>query len=120
MIGSKEELFRTVKCKDLKFHIKNILNVRAYKETDKKLWENFIDRQLRDTQYIARKSREILQKVCNNVTTTEGGVTAKLRNVWGWNDVLMNLQMPKYKDWGKPLSKNGQGSRQKRKHQKKK
>lgn len=67
-------------------------------ETDKKLWENFIDRQLRDTQYISRKAREILQKVCNNVTTTEGGVTSKLRNLWGWDDVLMNLQMPKYKE----------------------
>lgn len=66
-------------------------------ETDKKLWESFIDRQLRDTQYIARKSRGILQRVCNNVTATEGGVTAKLRNVWGWDDVLMNLQLPKYK-----------------------
>jgi CRISPR-associated endonuclease Csn1 len=67
-------------------------------ETDKKLWENFIDRQLRETQYIARKSKEILQKICNNVTATEGGVTSKLRDLWGWNDVLMNLQMPKFKE----------------------
>lgn len=69
-------------------------------ETDKKLWENFIDRQLRDSQYIARKSREILLKICNKVNTTEGSVTAKLRDLWGWNDVLMNLQMPKYRDLG--------------------
>ncbi|HCM35609.1 MAG TPA: type II CRISPR RNA-guided endonuclease Cas9 [Chryseobacterium sp.] len=87
-------------------------------ETDKKLWENFIDRQLRDTQYISRKSREILQKVCNNVTTTEGGVTAKLRNLWGWDDVLMNLQMPKYKELGQTVTKEWTSEHGKRKHQK--
>lgn len=87
-------------------------------ETDKKIWENFIDRQLRDTQYISRKSREILQKVCNNVTTTEGGVTAKLRNIWGWDDVLMNLQMPKYKELGQTVIKEWTSDHGKRKHQK--
>lgn len=87
-------------------------------ETDKKLWENFIDRQLRDTQYISRKSREILQKVCNNVTTTEGGVTAKLRNLWGWDDVLMNLQMSKYKELGQTVIKEWSSEHGKRKHQK--
>ncbi len=87
-------------------------------ETDKKLWENFIDRQLKDTQYISRKAREILQKVCNNVTTTEGGVTAKLRNLWGWDDVLMNLQMPKYKELGQTVTKEWTSEHGKRKHQK--
>ncbi|UKB81534.1 type II CRISPR RNA-guided endonuclease Cas9 [Chryseobacterium sp. MEBOG07] len=87
-------------------------------ETDKKLWENFIDRQLRDTQYISRKSREILQKVCNNITTTEGGVTAKLRNLWGWDDVLMNLQMPKYRELGQTIIKEWTSEHGKRKHQK--
>ncbi|RRQ45891.1 type II CRISPR RNA-guided endonuclease Cas9 [Chryseobacterium sp. SC28] len=87
-------------------------------ETDKKLWENFIDRQLRDTQYISRKAREILQKICNNVTTTEGGVTAKLRNLWGWDDVLMNLQMPKYRELGQTVIKEWTSEHGKRKHQK--
>lgn len=67
-------------------------------ESDKKLWESFIDRQLRESQYIARKSKELLQNICNNVTSTEGSVTAKLRELWGWDDVLMNLQMPKFKE----------------------
>lgn len=109
------------KMQRLKVSHKEYLERKSLKketETDKKLWENFIDRQLRDTQYIARKSREILQKVCNNVTTTEGGVTAKLRNVWGWNDVLMNLQMPKYKDLGQTVVKEWTSDHGKRKHQK--
>ncbi|MFA7445112.1 MAG: type II CRISPR RNA-guided endonuclease Cas9 [Flavobacteriaceae bacterium] len=67
-------------------------------EADKKLWENFIDRQLRESQYIARKSREILEQISNKVTVTEGTVTAKLRKLWGWDDVLMNLQLPKYRE----------------------
>lgn len=87
-------------------------------ESDKKLWENFIDRQLRDTQYISRKSREILQKICNNVTTTEGSVTAKLRQLWGWDDVLMNLQLDKYKDLNQTIIKEWTSEHGKRKHQK--
>jgi CRISPR-associated endonuclease Csn1 len=67
-------------------------------EVDKKLWESFIDRQLRETQYIARKALDILQTICHNVWSTSGTVTAELRHLWGWDDVTMNLQMPKYKE----------------------
>lgn len=69
-------------------------------ETDKKLWESFIDRQLRQTQYIARKSKEILEQVCTNVWSTSGTVTEYLRRIWGWDDVLMNLQLSKYRELG--------------------
>jgi CRISPR-associated endonuclease Csn1 len=87
-------------------------------ESDKKLWESFIDRQLRETQYIARKSKEILQQICNKVTATEGNVTAKLRELWGWEDALMNLQLPKYKELGKTVIKEWTSDHGKRKHQK--
>lgn len=87
-------------------------------EADKKIWENFIDRQLRETQYIAKKAKELLQQVCNNVTTTEGNVTAKLRELWGWGDVLMNLQLPKYKEIGQTVIKEWTSDHGKRKHQK--
>ncbi|MEY8761674.1 type II CRISPR RNA-guided endonuclease Cas9 [Chryseobacterium tongliaoense] len=108
------------KMERLKVSHKEYLERKSLKketEADKKLWENFIDRQLRDTQYIARKSREILQKVCNNVMTTEGGVTAKLRNLWGWDDVLMNLQMHKYKALGQTVMKEWTSEHGKRNHQ---
>ena len=87
-------------------------------EADKRLWESFIDRQLRETQYISRKSKEILQQICNNVTTTEGTVTATLRNLWGWDDALMNLQMSKYKELGQTVIKEWTSEHGKRKHQK--
>lgn len=65
-----------------------------------KIPQDFIDRQLRETQYISRKAREILQQVCYNVWSTSGSVTEYLRRIWGWDDVLMNLQLPKYRQLG--------------------
>ncbi len=65
-----------------------------------KIPNDFIDRQLRQTQYISRKAREILQSICYNVWATSGNVTSELRHLWGWDDVLMNLQLPKYRELG--------------------
>lgn len=92
--------------------------IKKETEADKKLWENFLDRDLRATQYIARKSTEILKQICNNVTVTEGSVTAKIRNLWGWDEVLMNLQLPKYKELGQTVIKEWESEHGRRKHQK--
>lgn len=62
-----------------------------------KIPTDFIDRQLRQSQYIARKAAELLQEVCTDVWTTGGSVTAYLRRVWGWEDALMQLQLPRYR-----------------------
>lgn len=62
--------------------------------------KDFIDRQLRETQYISKKALEILQSICYNVWATSGSVTAELRHIWGWDEVLENLQLPKYKELG--------------------
>ncbi len=58
--------------------------------------EDFISRQLRESQYIARKAKEILQQVCRNVSATSGGVTDFIRHVWGWDKVLHDLNFDKY------------------------
>jgi CRISPR-associated endonuclease Csn1 len=63
-----------------------------------KIPQDFINRQLGETRYISRKAREILEQVCHNVWSTSGNVTAYLRNKWGWDDVIMNLQLPKYRE----------------------
>ena len=68
--------------------------------SETKIPKDFIDRQLRQTQYIARKSKEILEQVCTNVWSTSGTVTEYLRRIWGWDDVLMNLQLSKYRELG--------------------
>lgn len=59
--------------------------------------DDFIDRQLRQSQYIARKAVELLSEVCTDVWTTGGSVTAYLRRVWGWEETLMQLQLPRYR-----------------------
>jgi len=65
-----------------------------------KIPTDFIDRQLRESQYIARKSREILSEVCRSVTSTSGSVTDFLRRTWGWDRVLHNLNFDRYKAAG--------------------
>jgi len=65
-----------------------------------KIPKDFIDRQLRESQYIARKSKELLSQICRNVWSTSGTVTEYLRRIWGWDDVLHNLQFPLYKEHG--------------------
>lgn len=69
------------------------------KETDedKDLWENFIDRQLRQSQYIAKKSVEMLQQVCKNVYTTSGSVTDFVRHQWGYDELLHDLNFERFK-----------------------
>ena len=62
-----------------------------------KIPADFIERQLRLSQYIARKAVELLQEVCTDVWTTSGSVTAYLRRVWGWEEALMQLQLPRYR-----------------------
>lgn len=66
--------------------------------TASKIPQDFIDRQLQETRYITKKSKEILEQVCRNVWSTSGSVTAFLREKWGWDDVTMNLQLPKYRE----------------------
>lgn len=86
--------------------------------TESKIPDNFIDRQLRESQYIAKKAREILQTICREVWSTSGTVTAELRHLWGWDDVTMNLQMPKYKELGLTEIKEWESEYGKNKHSK--
>ena len=58
--------------------------------------QDFINRQINETRYIARKAVEILNTVCRNVHSTSGNVTATLRKLWGWEDVLKNLYLERY------------------------
>jgi CRISPR-associated endonuclease Csn1 len=68
--------------------------------SEAKIPRDFIERHLRETQYISRKSKEILSQASRNVWSTSGSVTEYLRRTWGWDDVLMNLQLPKYRQLG--------------------
>ena len=117
----KQGIISYSKMQRLKVSFEEYIERKKHKketESDKKLWENFISRQLRETQYIARKSREILAKVCNNVTATEGTVTSQLRKLWGWDDVLMNLKLSAYKALNQTVIKEWTSQHGTRHHQK--
>lgn len=67
---------------------------------DNEIPEGFIERQLRETQYIAKKAKEILLEVSRNVTSTIGSVTDKLREDWELVDVMKELNWEKYDKLG--------------------
>ena len=58
--------------------------------------QDFIDRQLRQSQYISKKAVEMLKQVCRNVWTTSGSVTDFLRHNWGYDQILHDLNLPRY------------------------
>lgn len=61
--------------------------------------EDFIDRDLRNTQYIARKACEILESMAVVVHTT-GSITDRLRQDWQLVDVMQELNLSKYEALG--------------------
>lgn len=62
--------------------------------------EGFIDRDLRDSQYIAVKAKSMLHEICKTVTTTTGSVTDRLREDWDLVNVMQELNFDKYKKLG--------------------
>ncbi len=58
--------------------------------------DGFIDRDLRNSQYIAKKAKEMLFEVCRTVTTTTGSITDRLRKDWELINVLQELNWDKY------------------------
>lgn len=62
--------------------------------------EGFIDRDLRDTQYIAKKAKAMLEEAFRTVNTTTGTITDRLREDWQLIDVMQELNWEKYKALG--------------------
>lgn len=73
--------------------------------------KDFIERELRDTQYIAKKAKDILSTVVRHVSTTTGSITEKLRDDWQLVDILKELNWNKYDKLGMTetkLNRHGQ------------
>ncbi len=62
--------------------------------------DGFIERDLRESQYIAKKAKELLFKVTRSVVSTSGSITDRLREDWGLINVMKELNLPKYKSLG--------------------
>lgn len=81
----------------------NALSKAKYKKLKMRtedIGKGFIERDLRDSQYIARKAREILLEICRTVVPTTGSVTDKLREDWDLINVMQELNFDKYKRLG--------------------
>ena len=61
---------------------------------------DFLERQLHLTQYISRQAMAILQQGIRRVSASEGGVTARLRSLWGYDDILHTLNLDRYDSMG--------------------
>lgn len=65
------------------------------KESD--IGEGFIERDLRDSQYIAKKAKEILFGITRSVVPTSGQITDRLREDWGLINIMKEINLPKYR-----------------------
>jgi len=67
---------------------------------EKDIPSDFLERDLRDSQYIARKAREILEEMVPFVVTTTGAVTNRLREDWQLINIMQELNWDKYDTLG--------------------
>lgn len=65
-----------------------------------KIENSFLNRDLSDSQYIARKAKELLLQVARDVIATTGSITARLREDWQLVDVMKELNWDKYSKLG--------------------
>lgn len=82
---------------------KGVISKAKFEKLQKKgseIGEGFIQRDLRDTQYIAKKAKEILFEITNSVVSTSGRITDKLREDWNLVNTMKELNLEKYRKLG--------------------
>lgn len=87
-------------------------NKLKMKEAD--IPSDFLNRDLRDSQYIAIKAKTMLEDIVRTVVSTSGSVTARLREDWQLVDVMKELNWDKYDTLGLTeviYNRDGQGIR---------
>lgn len=66
----------------------------------KNLPDGFIERDLRNSQYISRKAQSMLFQIVRKVNVTTGSITNRLREDWNLVNVMKELNLPKYRALG--------------------
>ena len=89
-LGRIENLFKTSKA----------VKLEKLKMREKDIPDGFIERDIRDTQYIAKKAKEILEDLVKTVVSTSGMITDRLREDWQLIDVMQELNWDKYNQLG--------------------
>ena len=84
------------------YNLKSISRAKYNKlrMSEKDIPDGFIDRDLRNTQYISRKALGMLGEIVRTVVPTTGSITDKLRVDWQLVDVMKELNWEKYKALG--------------------
>jgi len=67
---------------------------------ESEIGDGFIERDLRESQYIAKKAKELLFKITKSVVSTSGSITDRLREDWDLVNVMKELNLPKYRSLG--------------------
>ena len=86
-----------------KLYNDKIISKSKYNKLRMKLSEipdGFIERDLRNSQYIAKKAKQMLEEVVRTVNTTTGSITDRLRSDWQIINVMKELNLPKYEKLG--------------------
>ncbi len=99
---SKEEFDKYIATIETLYKERKITKAKYQKllKQETEIGDGFIDRDLRDSQYIAKKARNLLYEICRIVTPTSGSVTGRLREDWGLVNIMQELNMEKFRSLG--------------------
>lgn len=64
---------------------------------ESEIGDGFIERDLRESQYIARKAKNMLLEIARSVVATSGSITDRLREDWGLTNIMKELNLEKYR-----------------------
>lgn len=67
---------------------------------EKDIQSGFLNRDLSDSQYIAKEAKRMLHEIARTVVVTTGSITARLREDWQLVDVMKELNWEKYDKLG--------------------
>jgi len=67
---------------------------------ENEIGDGFIDRDLRDSQYIAKKAKTMLFEITRSIVSTTGNITARLREDWDLINIMQELNFEKFKQLG--------------------
>lgn len=67
---------------------------------DTEIGDGFIERDLRDSQYIAKKAKNMLYDITRYVVSTSGSITDRLREDWDLINIMQELNLDKFKKLG--------------------
>lgn len=67
---------------------------------ESEIGDGFIERDLRDSQYIAKKAKNMLFDITRSVVSTSGSITDRLREDWDLINVMKELNLPKFRALG--------------------